>query len=79
MSYTARHKIKITVADLRLLYKTLCKHQDKYEVPTNPYTWNSFDCSDCILSKILWQPKIGAEKDLCFLVWHEKIINVIDL
>ena len=68
-------KLKISYAYLRILYETLCKHQEKYMKPTNPLTWNPDDCSDCVLAKMPWKPIIGYTRDLCFLIWHYKILD----
>jgi len=69
------HSIKLTVAHIRHLWENECKHKEKYMKPTNPLTWNSDDCQDCFLAKIPWRPKLGYTRDLCFLIWHDKILE----
>ena len=73
--FTRPVRIKITVADLRLLWERLCCHREKYMVPTSPYDWSWADCTDCALGKIKWQPPFGLVKNLCFLIWHDKILE----
>ena len=68
-------KLKMSLTYLRILYENECKHQEKYQKPTNPLTWNPADCTDCVLASMPWRPKLGAMKDLCFLIWHEKILE----
>jgi len=68
-------KLKLTVTYLRILFENECKHREKYVRPTNPFDWNPYDCDDCVLAKMPWRPKLGAVKDLCFLIWHEKILE----
>lgn len=68
-------KLKISVAGLRLLWGCLCRHKRKYMKPTNPQAWSWADCKDCVLGKIPWQPALGATRNLCFLIWHEKILE----
>jgi len=73
MKRTARLKIK--VHHLHMLWEALCKYQEKYNVATNPYDWNWADCEDCVLGKIPWRPKLGCIRNICFLIWHEKIFE----
>ena len=68
-------KLKMSLTYLRILYKNECKHQEKYMKPTNPFTWSWADCDDCVLASMPWRPKLGAVKNLCFLIWHEKILE----
>ena len=68
-------KLKLTVTYLRILYESECKHKEKYGKPTPPYLWSWADCDDCVLAKMPWQPKLGAIKNLCFLIWHNKILE----
>lgn len=68
-------KLKISLQYLRILYENECKHKAKYMVATNPFDWNPRDCQDCVLAKMPWRPKLGAMQDLCFLIWHNKILE----
>jgi len=68
-------KLKLTITYLRILFENCCQHKDKYMKPTNPLTWSWADCDDCVLAKMPWRPKLGAVKNLCFLIWHEKILD----
>lgn len=68
-------KLKMSLQYLRILYELQCKHQEKYMKPTNPLTWNPDDCEDCVLAHMPWRPKLGAMKDLCFLIWRGKILD----
>jgi len=68
-------KLKISRAYLRILFENECKHKEKYKNATNPMDWNPYDCSDCILAKMPWKPKLGYTRDLCFLIWHYKILE----
>lgn len=68
-------KLKISYQYLRILYELECKHKEKYMEPTDPLSWNPADCQDCVLAKMPWRPKLGAMQDLCFLIWHEKILE----
>lgn len=68
-------KIKISIPELRLLWEATCQHQEKYGKPTNPLSWSWADCDDCVLARMAYQPKLGATKNICFLIWHEKILE----
>lgn len=68
-------KLKISINYLRILYENECKHKAKYMVATNPLTWSWADCDDCVLAKMPWRPKLGRVRNLCFLIWHEKILE----
>ena len=68
-------KLKLTATYLRILYESECKHQEKYMKPTDLMGWSWADCDDCVLAKMPWRPKLGAIKNLCFLIWHNKILE----
>ena len=65
----------MSVAYLRILYETECKHQEKYQKRTNPELWNPDDCDDCVLAAMPWRPKLGAIQDLCYLIWRGRILD----
>jgi hypothetical protein len=73
MKRTARLKLK--THHIHILWEALCKHQEKYMEPTNPFDWNPDDCSECALAKIPWRPKLGYKRDICFLIWRVKIFE----
>ena len=73
--YRVAVRLKMTVGELRTLWQSECKHQEKYMKPTPPYLWSWADCCDCALGKIPWQPPLGFVKNLCFLIWHNKILE----
>lgn len=72
-----RLRIQLSEGGLEMLYKTLCKHQEKYMKPTNPQDWSWADCTDCTLGMIPWQPPLGFVKNICFLIWHDKVLDKI--
>lgn len=67
-------KLIITKGDLGGIFKTLCKHQEHLDESLNAeWDWN--DCRDCVLRHISWPVTPDIERDLCFAVWHEGILN----
>ena len=55
---------KISRGDLKILYEKLCVDPDT-EVAT---------CDKCILRNIIWNAG-NCERDLCFAIWHDDILN----
>ena len=66
-------KLIITRNDLNGLYQALCLHQECYEEEAGDWYWAP--CKDCILRHIPWPVTGETERDLCFAIWHEDILN----
>lgn len=69
----------ISIEDLKLLFKKLCKHKKSYNNQSrfNKFHWPT--CNDCPLNSI---PSYHAHhflgyaiRTLCFGIWHDDILN----
>ena len=55
---------KISKEDLKILHEKLC---------VAPNTEDTH-CDKCILGNIMWNAG-NCERDLCFAIWHDDILN----
>ena len=61
---------KLTKEQLKILNDTFCVYENgtkNEEIPV--------DCDKCILREIKWITCKGIVRDLCFAIWHDKILT----
>lgn len=65
---------KLNIRRIAKLFRMFCVHRDKYADKVRfEDVWQG--CSDCILSEISWSKGISCERNLCFAIWHEGVLN----